>query len=495
MVEITGAAFLKLIRGEPVIETTYSERNTETPLILYGNPSIGPPDGKILISSKNVKEEVLIKNLNRFDHDLIIDNCTFQKTVSFENCTFRSITIRGGEFREKLRFYQVRAPSTIFETGHRRHLDISYGRFERLSISGSNENLEINSVAFGNLIVDGPMNPKVTITGLGSRKAGNQINFTRKFIHIDTYIFGVVANAISFSGIVKKDGHVKMESCQARVLLIRELTNLGEITIQNNRIDDQIIPDEKILNSEYLRDLETDLAFHSSLDPENSEITDAALKKAGLIIRNAKLQKIRLQQLVMNNCEIISIRNTDLTEIIFIDSPLPVNLFSGKSSYLYEVFNQLYTAARRLNNKREEKNYYAASRRHLLKSKFTNEWYFSIPSIISLTISYLYSNFGLNWIRAFFITILISSIFFSIMILSSSHDLSFTKEGYQQFWNLKVYFFHYLNPTHKLNFMDHLVEIPYSQRAGFVLFDLMGRIFIGIGVYEIIRSFRKYAGR
>lgn len=75
------------------------------------------------------------------------------------------------------------------------------------------------------------------------------------------------------------------------------------------------------------------------------------------------------------------------------------------------------------------------------------------------------------------------------MLLMSNYDLAWSTDGFRE--NIANYI-KFINPTHKLNFMD-TEFYKYSDNDWFVIFDLLGRIFVGIGIFETIRSFRKYS--
>ena len=55
--------------------------------------------------------------------------------------------------------------------------------------------------------------------------------------------------------------------------------------------------------------------------------------------------------------------------------------------------------------------------------------------------------------------------------------------------NYLKYLPEFINPTHKIDFIDDLKnEIGDWTR----FLDFFGRIIVGIGIYETIKSFRKY---
>jgi hypothetical protein len=79
------------------------------------------------------------------------------------------------------------------------------------------------------------------------------------------------------------------------------------------------------------------------------------------------------------------------------------------------------------------------------------------------------------------------------MLLCSNYDIEFSKEGLDGFISSAIFYIQYLNPAHRIDFMDNkLSNYMYSMNLGFMVFDFIGRILISIGIFEIIKSFRKY---
>lgn len=97
------------------------------------------------------------------------------------------------------------------------------------------------------------------------------------------------------------------------------------------------------------------------------------------------------------------------------------------------------------------------------------------------------NNFGLSYGQAIlfiFIVALISFIL-SRLFISDYQYFSISWESANEFWSS---FFQFLNPTHKPFYLgDNL-----SYNAGYFIFDYLGRIFIGYGIYQFIQAFRKY---
>ncbi len=246
------------------------------------------------------------------------------------------------------------------------------------------------------------------------------------------------------------------------------------------------------------------IASNRSLRTMDPEFTPFLYEKfiSSSSSKTLKFENNNFKSLVVKNAQLdffdeIVIVNTDLSHIILKNSLIKANTINLKSSSpinVYELFNSLYTSAKIKNNKREQEEYYKGSLIALYNQHLQYRSLGEIPTLISLAISNLYSNYGTNWMKSLGVTLMLAAIFFTFMMLTTAYDISFTEQGFLNFQKLAVYYVHFLNPAHKIDFMDTL-EFAYSNKLGFVVFDLLGRIFIGIGIFEMIKSFRKYARR
>ncbi|MFL0096033.1 hypothetical protein [Tenacibaculum maritimum] len=53
------------------------------------------------------------------------------------------------------------------------------------------------------------------------------------------------------------------------------------------------------------------------------------------------------------------------------------------------------------------------------------------------------------------------------------------------------HFLNFLNPTHKFNYLGDDFS-KYTLSPSFYIWDFVGRIFVGYGIYQTIQAFRKY---
>lgn len=98
---------------------------------------------------------------------------------------------------------------------------------------------------------------------------------------------------------------------------------------------------------------------------------------------------------------------------------------------------------------------------------------------------------GTSYVYGIIFTLSVGALFYYLSVTSTSKyemanafDWSIVKEntpGYVQF----------LIPTHRFNYLDNFME-GYKINPKFYIWDILGRIFIGYGIYQTIQAFRKY---
>ncbi|CAA0155238.1 Pentapeptide repeat-containing protein [Tenacibaculum maritimum] len=105
----------------------------------------------------------------------------------------------------------------------------------------------------------------------------------------------------------------------------------------------------------------------------------------------------------------------------------------------------------------------------------------------------VYSNaYGKSYVLGLIFTFTIGSIFFSLSMLGTS---KYTFDLILGDWfiiddNIS-HFLNFLNPTHKFNYLGDDFS-KYTLSPSFYIWDFVGRIFVGYGIYQTIQAFRKY---
>lgn len=104
-----------------------------------------------------------------------------------------------------------------------------------------------------------------------------------------------------------------------------------------------------------------------------------------------------------------------------------------------------------------------------------------------LWIGSVYSRNGRNWFRAVNITLIVAMLFYVLTFVSENYKYSFSISEYNDFLNG---FFRFLVVTDYYN--PIIKEREYLQNFSSWIPFLLGKIFISIGIYETVVSFRKF---
>ncbi|MDW7693951.1 pentapeptide repeat-containing protein [Flammeovirgaceae bacterium SG7u.111] len=102
------------------------------------------------------------------------------------------------------------------------------------------------------------------------------------------------------------------------------------------------------------------------------------------------------------------------------------------------------------------------------------------------------NNYGLNWVRGFWVTLGVSIMCFVLYYISlTTKPIVFTSEvdlgnSFQCIGIVLGYFIQFINPTHNVHFM-HSYLGNWS-----VFWDYLSRIAIGLCIYQTIQAFRKF---
>lgn len=107
---------------------------------------------------------------------------------------------------------------------------------------------------------------------------------------------------------------------------------------------------------------------------------------------------------------------------------------------------------------------------------------------ITLWLNRISNKFGTSYVRALFFVVIVGWIFFYMSLISTTtYRFSFNilKWDFQDEFGM---FIQFLIPTHKFNYLGEEV----GRTSLFYLFDFLGRLFVGYGVYQFIQAFRKF---
>lgn len=456
---------------------------------------------KIIIDGAKFSELLWFKNCS-FEDDFIIYDGDL-KTLIFDNCDFKTGFIIYNVNIERLAIENSTSKNPILIKG---------GVFQKVSYTAHDEktHLKINGqFTFINLFnINTVIGATITISESiirllkleGDYNSSSRINF-KKIKNLDVSLDNV-----------NNDGKLYLTNFETYDIIGLKLPPLDNV-IKN--ISDEETKDEILHFIKYNPKIKTFLQLynHISLRQDYKNhlyfiffrdiiVTDINSPQPTFAIKYSSLGQLELKGMKLERYNLI-IMSSDLSSIKLINSTFPTDQQAWTYSDGFSIFNDLYTSASKQNNTEDKIEYYKASQKYLYKKiKYSKTpikpSYPALKvlsqktgSMIAINTSGLYSDHGSSWIRAAIITVFVIGLPLFGLYTYSLKDiqLDLSSKGILFYFNdILPYFPQFLNPLHKLEFMDSIS----TTESWSGLTDLMGRILIGIGIFEMIRSFRKY---
>lgn len=478
---------------------------------------------KYKILSNKILSEVLFLNDKHIDYQITFENCSFDQ-LNMEDVIARDVLFVNCKFSQDFKIYSLRAMILTFENCQFEksliieNCKLTFLNFFKVdSINGININAgDVNFLKIN------PISEKTHFT------------FKGKFLHIKdlslTSVSGItmfakscIINKISLSGYYNVNSRLNFIDVLNIQVDLNEINNDGKIYFSNLKPVSVLEFNSKPISDyieEFTRSKETtsttyELEYLTSLDQKmnvvdlirsNSPLYDFPIFieenfYAGLLvhlnagslmftIKNSSAGVLELKNIMLEKYD-LELKNSDLSSIKLINSKIPNIQFKDDYLNYYNIYNDLYTSANKQNNTKDKVEYYTISQKFLyMHLKYEVNSPRDIGSIITILVSEIYSNHGTNWLKAIFVTVVISITFFCLFVgnidgiywNSSQNGINYFID------NLLPYFPQFLNPLHKIEFMEDIGKLGVWSG----LIDILSRLVISIGLFEIIRSFRKH---
>lgn len=503
MENISTSDILKLLGDTALISTV-------TP---YATKQIADKkiEGILVIEVENIKEPVTFSNCD-FD-EVFIKNTDMKDRLEFRHCTFQKEFI----------IFNIEGVGLIFNNCFfDKGLSVNFCSLKYLTLSKVESPNGINFEGGCIQVLDiKPLNEKT------------QFSFVGKFLLIDTLavdsssgvtIFAkkAVINNISLSGYYNVSSRLDFNNIINKKTELNDLNNDGKFYFSklrpvgvkkflNEPLDKYIKAYSEFENVHY-KELEIvhalskrigTLDLYSGYHPvlrfrefiEQNHYTDFLEYyddlSAEFTINNSSAGILELKNIMFERYK-LEIINSDLSAVKLINSQ--ISDVKTKDNFLnyYNVYNDLYTSAGKQNNTKDKAEYYRISQLYLyryLKYESVSENRHR-GSRFSIAVSRFYSSHGTDWPKASIVTVLLAFFFFCFFSgsLSGVHfDLS--SFGLRNFFSEYLPFFpQFLNPLHRIDFMQDVAALgPWSA-----LLDFFSRVAVSIGIFEIVRSFRKH---
>lgn len=488
-----------------------------------------------------IEEELVFQSEDSTEYDITISDSVFKEQVIFNGGDYNQIWFTDSEFKEEIKINRGNFNKWFWLTGCNLSKDVKVysGNFKSFHYSGNSLNSK--------LFIKGGFFDQVNLNATDS-SSGIEIDSLFVLInHLTVSVKGFqnieirkcIINILIIKGISNGNNLCLIEDIQVYSLLFEKYINLGNVFLSNisinkfltRHIDEKVerifdlpinfdqyeeedikrnikrynlskvsdyVNNYFILSSKFLKKNEKiflDYFFYKEgnvyenlfikVDKSEFRVIDSVFGKA--VIKNIDFSQFQM----------IIIDSSDLSNILLINSFFPTKkgaITSHKNLHrnLYHLYNDLYSVSSKQNNLKDKIEYYKASQENLLLySKSEKGSFKKLSSILSICVSKCYSDFGQDWIRSFSITVfIIGPLFFGMLLWSTkSLTVDFSLRGFNYFLSsLLKYYPQFLNPTHKLSYFNELFGLGNWTS----LIDIISRIFIGIGIFETIRSFRKY---
>ncbi|RZJ65621.1 MAG: hypothetical protein EOO50_13305 [Flavobacterium sp.] len=444
----------------------------------FNNIDIEGSNFKKGISFENCEFSGYFLILNAHINVLTFENCHFNSnitiysvygaTLSFDNCTCDSpIRILGGTLEEF--FYQSKDEKTLLK------ISGNFTEIKRCILHSSiGMNFSISDAIINTFEIRGDFN------------SASRINITS------------IRNNIMFLDSVNNDGRFYFTKITPSEVLTLDFPSLESLS---KSIEDASMlkavnylskfhainsfPDlyHSVMISQDIKDY---LYFHYF---QKIAIQDFSTSNHTLRIQNCSMGVFEIKNTKLQYYKLI-IMSSDLSGIKLIKSKFPV----VKNNWTFDdglsFYNDLYTSASKQNNSQDKIDYYVAAQYFAYQRlKGDSNSFSKLGNMITLLTSRCISNHGSNWLQAVFVTFAFGLISFILFIVSlENYHLDCSQIGINYFFtNVLSFLPQFLNPLHKIDFIDGGLLGLWS---GWV--DLLSRIIIGVGLFETVRSFRKY---
>lgn len=165
-----------------------------------------------------------------------------------------------------------------------------------------------------------------------------------------------------------------------------------------------------------------------------------------------------------------------------------------------ETFRILKQANIQQNNVIESLPYQALEKKTLLtelldslkKPNTFKEWWRSFWDLIVLGLNWTSNSFGRAPMQGILFTICVGAIFFYLSITQTAKYEMASTLSWKIIENEIPNFFRFLLPTHGTDYLDTEYYLKDKLSNWYYVWDILGRIFVGFGIYQTIQAFRKF---
>jgi hypothetical protein len=205
------------------------------------------------------------------------------------------------------------------------------------------------------------------------------------------------------------------------------------------------------------------------------------VSKVGVIPQKNKRETFR----IIKN-QLIDQKNTiDASKFSFLES----------KTFRKEVWKRIIPPIISEETKTEWKGHEETSNHNFLR-KF-KKWLDACINYAILFLNRWSNRHGSSYVFGIFYTLTIGALFYYLSITSTTkYDIVYTYDiAYTFDWSIikenVAGYVQFLIPIHRFNYLDDFLA-GHKLNPSFYVWDILGRIFIGYGIYQTIQAFRKY---
>lgn len=397
--------------------------------------------GNADFSSSSFNNEVNF-SCTTFNNETDFSNASFYKKVNFFMTTFNSDN-------SEVNFYK-----TLFED----EVDFSHSKFKNKACFS--EASFKNEIKFSWAI----FNNEIDFSGTLFKEA--HFDFSKFYNKVD--FSGALFDKVYFSdsGFYNKDN--VCNKLNFSNITINSYLRLDSINIQNNT---EII----FSNIKFI-----DKKSHLSVVNIKKEVNTLCIKNTtidGRInIENVKVETVDFKGSVINGGLVNPVN-------------FEVDKFANRESALF-LKNEAYARNNIIDALKYKAKEIEKHKEDLLEnSKDYKDW----GDIISIELSSLYSDNGLNWIKSIFMTILITFIFFNIFYIPDLSQTNIRPCYYKYYFSSLIKYFIPTDYEQIKCYVDTSVRVNILIKIFGVIIYFAGKIMFWYGSVQTIQSFRKFS--
>jgi len=217
---------------------------------------------------------------------------------------------------------------------------------------------------------------------------------------------------------------------------------------------------------------QSELGYFKSNLSENQfkgyNLENAQVYKAFIPIENKRSTYRFLKQSLKKDDNIIDSLNFEYLE---------------KITYLKETWSELTSDINKLNMEKMITTI-SSPKKLILKLNKIND-------LIILSLNFISNRYKSSFMTGIIFTFSVGLLFFYLSLLSTD-KYTFAFEWYSKWHENIPSYISFLNPIHKPDYLGKDFIKEYVKSNDFYVYDFLGRVFVGYGLYQTAQAFRKY---